>query len=303
MQFVPAQSPRAASRHSDHASVRRVVHIAACSFLVLVTLSVRTSWAQHRLEAVVVDAETRAPLAGAHVMLAGTTTGSVANAEGRFTLIVQRLPAELRVRHIGYETQVLQIEDPASLEVIGLQPAVLELDELLVTGETFAEGLMRKVLEQNQLSIADLRTYEAQGFSRVLLERNETIVYVGEATFDQYWHRARGIRSVVTNFSQTANWYDELPLPHAAHVPNLYGDYVSIQGLEFIGPTHPDALERYTFRLAGRRMLDAHVICWMAARSRQALPPAGSRWPPGLAVKRTDPWSKALANHGRSANR
>lgn len=227
--------------------------------LALLQLSLQSATAQTRLEGVVLDAETRSPLSGAHVVAVETGAGAVTNPEGRFGLVLPQLPAELRIRHIGYETRRVRVESAAEI-VIELTPAVVELDEIVVTGETFAEQLMRNVIAEKQRWSSRLRSYEAEGFSRVLLERDSIIMHVSEVTFDHYWKREHGSRAGVTNYSETAEWYDELPLPPAAHVVNLYDDVVDIQGLSFVGPTHPDALERYVFRLAGRRKLDDRLV-------------------------------------------
>ena len=244
--------------------IRRITRLQAWVLLALMiatTASTRRASAQQQLDGVVVDAETREALAGVHVLLDGTTIGVVTNDEGRFTLTTPTMPADLRMRHIGYQTLRRRVEAPPPAEiVIELVPAVVELEEIFVTGETFAENLMREVIAAKQEWLSALSTYEAQGFSRITLERDDTIVHVSEAAFNQYWDRELGARAVVTRFSRTADWYDDLPLPPSAFVPNLYGDYVDIHGLAFIGPTHPDALDHYAFRLAGRRMQDERVV-------------------------------------------
>ncbi len=216
---------------------------------------------QELLRGTVRDAETDAALAAAHVVDEATGRGTITNAEGRFELVVPALPAVLRVRYIGYRTErvVAEADGPRAFE-IALAPVVYELGEVFVAGADFAENVMRKVIERKQARRATLQAYQARGFTRITLENDARIALVSETVFDAYWDRTQGPREVIRSRRETSDFYRRLGIEPAGYVANLYDDFVEIQGLRFIGPTHPDALAHYAFSLAARRGLDDQLV-------------------------------------------
>ncbi|MFB3132370.1 MAG: DUF5686 family protein, partial [Rhodothermales bacterium] len=229
--------------------------------LVVLLLLPLCAQAQVLLRGVVRDAETGVTLAAAHVVVDGTDRGTITNREGQFEIVVAALPVVLRVRYIGYQTQRLTIgpNDPRSLE-IDLEPAVYELGEIFVAGEEFAANVMRKVIEHKQAWRKHLRSYQMRGFTRITLENDRRVALISEAVFDSYWNRERGWREIIRSRRETADFYRRLQIEPAGYLPDLYHDIIEIQGLRFIGPTHPDALDYYRFSLAARRSLDDQTV-------------------------------------------
>ncbi len=222
----------------------------------------------------VLDDATGEGLAAAHVTVAGTTTGTITNAAGAFRLNVARLPVTLEVRHIGYATARAEATPERWQDLtIRLEPRVYQLGEVVVGTPDVAANIMRKVIAAKQRRQAGLRTYRADGFTRLTLARDSTVVLIAESVFDVYWDRDRGPREVITAQRQTADFHERLGIPAAGHVPNLYADLVPVRGLSMIGPTHPDALDHYTFTLAGTRALGDAVVYDLYVAPRTTLAP------------------------------
>ncbi len=217
--------------------------------------------AQVLVRGTVRDSENGVALAAAHIVVDGTEQGTITNREGQFEIAVEALPVVLRVRYIGYQTQRVRVgpNDPRTLD-IRLEPAVYELQELFVTGDDFAANVMRKVIEQKQAWRNRLRSYRARGYTRITLENDTRIALISERVFDSFWDRTRGPREVVLSKRETADFYRRLRIEPAGYLPDLYDDLIDIQGLRFIGPTHPDALDHYAFTLADRRALDDQTV-------------------------------------------
>ena len=220
----------------------------------------------------VLDAETGAAVPTATVHVAGTYTGTITNADGVFALDVKQLPATLVVRSIGYVTAEVALAAPpeAALEV-RLVPAVLELEELVVTDEDPAVNIMRKVIERKQAWRAALDTYRADAYSRFTLRNDTSVVSVVESRTEVFWSREQGIREVVKARRATANVNVDEILSAAAFLPNLYDDDIEIGGHTLVGVTHPDALRHYDFRLTGTRRLDDHTVYDIAVEPKRAL--------------------------------
>ena len=73
-------------------------------FLILfLTLSVMTVMAG-TIKGSITDKQTREPLTGATVQIAGTTTGTVADVDGNYTLTLSNGTYTIEVKYIGYKT-------------------------------------------------------------------------------------------------------------------------------------------------------------------------------------------------------
>lgn len=81
---------------------------------------------------VVTDAQTGDPLAGASVVVVGTTTGTATNIEGRYELIAP-LDGTLRFTYIGYVAQEVPVDNRSTIN-LALEPDLGLLDEVVVVG-------------------------------------------------------------------------------------------------------------------------------------------------------------------------
>ena len=77
------------------------------------------------------------PVPGASVVVAGTTTGTITDFDGNFSLNVKP-GAELRISFVGYETQTVKAKD-------GMTIKLSENSELLGEVEVVAYGVQKKV--------------------------------------------------------------------------------------------------------------------------------------------------------------
>ncbi len=210
----------------------------------------------------VTDAATGEALPSATLHVEGTFGGTITNAEGAFALPVERLPATLVIRYIGYETARVRVEEAgdAPLE-IALRPAALEMGELVVeAGRNPADDIMREVIRRKAERRARLDTYRAEAYNRFTLRNDTGIVSLAESLTEWFWDKERGTREVVKSRRTTANLQLEQFLPAGLFITNLYDDDVEVGGYTLIGVTHPDALRHYDFELDSVRVLDGQRV-------------------------------------------
>ena len=209
----------------------------------------------------VIDAATGQPLPAATVQLAGTYRGTIANDEGEYSLKVQQLPATLKVSYIGYVSQDRVLTTPEERIDFALTPVPFLFDPIVVTAETSAEGIMRQVIRRKQAWRPSLASYQAQAYTRRVLENEEGIVRIGELASEIYWEREQGLREVVKSRRVTQNLDSHEGYTSALEgFTNFYDDDIPFISHTLIGPTHPDALKHYRFRLIGQRYLDDKVV-------------------------------------------
>lgn len=105
--------------------------------LAVLLLSATAVLAQQRtLTGTVVDAKNREPLPGASILVPGTTTGTVADAAGKFTLSVPQAATAVTVSFIGYTTQDTPIANRNDI-IVALNEGS-QLNEVVVLGYTTA---------------------------------------------------------------------------------------------------------------------------------------------------------------------
>lgn len=72
------------------------------------------------------------PIIGASILIKGTSTGTISDANGKFTLSVPN-NAILEISYVGYETQNIKVERKSTLDIV-LKENNQMLDELIVVG-------------------------------------------------------------------------------------------------------------------------------------------------------------------------
>jgi hypothetical protein len=208
----------------------------------------------------VVDAETGDPLPQANLRIMDAYQGTITNADGRYTLELDSLPATVVVRYVGYESTRRRITaDTAPKQTFRLTPSTVAMEEVVVTGSgNPGETLMRRVIERKQEWWPDLESYSVEAYNRFTVASDTTIAAVAESQTTAFWDAARGTREVVRSQRGTANLQEiaEGALPAAATVSNLYRDNVEVFGNRLVGVTHPDALDYYDFTLDTTRAIN-----------------------------------------------
>lgn len=107
--------------------------------LTLIVLMLTVQWAvaqQRTVTGSILDAKTKEPLPGASILVPGTTTGSVADAAGKFSLSVPQSSTAITVSFIGYTTQEVPLTSSNTLTVYLAEGG--QLAEVVVLGYTTA---------------------------------------------------------------------------------------------------------------------------------------------------------------------
>lgn len=246
-------------------------------FLFLLGFSVILSvsgYAQKVISGKIVDSETNEPLPAAHVIIKGTYKGTIANADGEYTLKVNTLPATIVVRFLGYESleQEVDASHEGPLDFL-MKEAFLELGEITVTGEDPAISIMKEVIRRKQEWRAKLNTYEVNAYTRQQILKDTTIVSITESISEAFWDRERGSREVLKSKRQTANIEGSDNFAGVSYLPNFYDDNLDIVEFDVVGVTHPDALKFYNFELVDFTKIDDNVVFEIEVTSKRKLQP------------------------------
>ena len=260
-------------------SVKSVANIMLTKYLTLILslLSVTFSLpvhAQKSIHGIVTDAESGETLPVAHISVVGTRSGTVTNENGEYVLELATVPAVIRASYIGYTSVNKTVSGDSPDEVnIALSPSPVMLTAIVVSAEDKAVDIMREVIRRKQEWLKTLKTYRAEAYTRVLLQTDTTIVSIAESFSEINWELGKGPREKIKGKRQTSNIKASQNFAFARLTPNFYDDDIDVAGYKVIGPTHPDALKYYDFKLTGQRMIDSTVVYDIAVNPKGKLQP------------------------------
>ncbi|GAB5553234.1 MAG: TonB-dependent receptor [Saprospiraceae bacterium] len=103
------------------------------STFILLLFTVWQVNAQRTISGLITEVGTGAPLIGANVLVVGTSSGTVTDIDGKYSLEVPLGTEALEFSYTGYETQSISITDQTSTLDVNLAAGEL-LDEIVVTG-------------------------------------------------------------------------------------------------------------------------------------------------------------------------
>lgn len=103
-------------------------------FLFLSTLTV---FSQSKITGIVIDGEVNQPLAGANVIVKGTTTGTATDFDGKFEISSSSKAGEVVIAYLGFESKTVKFTitgNSVNLGIISLSPDANQLEEVVLVG-------------------------------------------------------------------------------------------------------------------------------------------------------------------------
>ena len=228
--------------------------------------SIRVVHAQeptHIVRGQVLDAQTGESLPSANIRIEGTYRGTITNADGVFEIAIEGAPTELVFRYIGYESQRYAITDRSVQQIeVRMQPTTYLMPELVVTDENPAIGIMRCVIDRKKERRALLSSYASEAYTRFTVSSDTSIAGIIETLSEVFWDKEEGMRELIKSRRQTLNLPADMTsdLEGILLMANLYDDDIPLLEYNFMGVTHPDALDMYRFSIQGTRLMDDRLV-------------------------------------------
>lgn len=205
------------------------------------------------------DSSTREPLAAANIRIAGTSQGTITNERGRFSLNIPPGSATLIFSHLGYEPETLRTVPQTSLlyDVL-LKASPILMPEVVVLAEDPALEIIRKAIARKHEWMEKIQSYQFEAFTREILRRDTNIASITESYSTGYWRSGDTLREIIRQKRQTLNVPAEENFAAVRRVVNFNDDAIilfTIRGnghpfsYVFTGPTAPNALEDYDYKL------------------------------------------------------
>jgi hypothetical protein len=247
-------------------------------FSIIVFLSMLLSFAalgQQTFNAsgTVTDSATGEPLAAANIRILGTTKGTITNAYGEYTLTWQRSTADIStqtlpalvVSYLAYQAETLRVDPSTTVYNARLKSSPVQIPEVLVLAEDPALEIIRKAIANKRKWMNQLTTYRFDAFTRQVLWRDTSIASITESYTTGYWKFGDTLREIVTQKRQTENIEAGDNAAAVRRMVNFNEDEIVLFSVninrnpaayKFVGPTAPDALEHYDYKLLSTAMMN-----------------------------------------------
>jgi TonB-linked SusC/RagA family outer membrane protein len=217
-----------------------------------------TALAQQRLlHGTVSDFTTGAPVVAATVSVKGTNIGAVTTGEGRFTIAVPPGALTMNVRRVGYQLGTVPVAPDQSDVDVKLRATVIELGELVVTGQ--ATSVTRRNLANDVATVAgeDVNRVHTETIENGLQGKVAGVIITENsgAPGGGLQVRMRGVTSIFGN-SQPLYVVDGVPVSNTviqnglnsvsqAAAPVLLGASNQDNGVNRIADLNPADIESY----------------------------------------------------------
>lgn len=246
-------------------------------FCIIICFSVTDVFSQTSIYGIIKNADTDESLAYANIYIEGTYIGTTSNQDGQYSLEVPALPSLVIVSYIGYEIRKIRIEIPGTNKLdILLKPIILKLKKVVITGnrEDPAIGIMKKVISNKIKWQEKLKSYRAKAYTRSKVENHNSIVSISESISRLYWDSRMGSHEefMAKKSSKRMSYLTELNVG-SKNTYNFYHDNIQLINHAFVGPTHPEALKYYDFKLKRERNLNNKTVFDIKVTPKSKLQP------------------------------
>lgn len=128
--------------------ILRPIIILFFHFLCILTFS------QNQIKGRIIDATTQQPIPFANISVKESLYGTISDIDGFFFISIKKIPVQLQISFVGYETKILTIDKITEKTLqISLYPQTYVLPELTIkAGENPAHRIIRKALEMRNIN-------------------------------------------------------------------------------------------------------------------------------------------------------
>ena len=244
------------------------------------------AFGQHIVTGFVKDEKTKEPLVFAHVVLNDGPRGTTTDLNGFFSLRSTQTITKIKVKYIGYETQVFDLNSGSDTLEILLKRSTNQLSEVKVyPGENPADRIIKKVVanrKENDPANLPFFTYNAYEKTIFTLEEDTSItnkrsaedttvvairklmekqhIMMSENVYERKFRNGKYTDNVqATRFSGMKNPQFAM-LASQMQSFSFYKDYFSLGRQAFLGPVSPNSWNQYFFNIEDTLQIEQDTV-------------------------------------------
>ena len=216
------------------------------------------------IEGVVLDSDTGDPIPFATIQQVGTDRATSANADGRYRLMVEALPVEIKFSHIAYYSQSISVgdgESAASLDV-SLKTNLIDVGTMKVYSRRLDPGqqIIVEAIKRKKDILTRIHDYRYDAYVKVLItdetKDSSEIFLLTESQTTAYWEQPDKYKEVITARRQSANIEAENNITAVGDILNFNSNRINIGSYSIVTPTAEDALDHYNYYLLDTLYID-----------------------------------------------
>jgi hypothetical protein len=218
----------------------------------------------------ITDARSGEALPAANIRVLGSSKGTISNTQGEYTLSLESGSYALVFSYVAYLPETLDISLNRSIQQdIRLQPSPIMVPEVVVLGEDPALEIIRRAIAHKHTWMELLKSYSFDAFTRQVIWSDTSIAGITESYTTGYMGTGHPLREIVKQKRQTRNIPGSENLASVRRIVNFNEDEIRLFGAEingkssayvFRGPTCPDALDNYDYKLLGTSTVNGTEI-------------------------------------------
>jgi hypothetical protein len=236
--------------------------------LIFITISSHIAFSQpiFVIHGTVADALTGEPLAAANVRILGTSKGTITNEQGNYILSLESGMHSLVFSYLAYQPETLIVNlNESMIRNIRLKPSPIQMPEVVVLAEDPAIDIIRKAIANKRKWIDRLKSYKFDAFTRQVLKSDTSIASITESYSTGYMLIGDTLREVVKQRRQTQNIPGTENFAAVHRIVNFNDNMINLfnvgvnrktTAFKFIGPTAPEALDYYDYKLLGTTVVN-----------------------------------------------
>jgi hypothetical protein len=198
----------------------------------------------------VIDAKTKKTLPNVIVRIQNTQKGTLTDDSGNFQLYLTQGHYDIQFSIVGYEREIihLSLEKNETISV-ELAESFVQLTEVLITAEDPGVGIIRRAIANKRKWMDRLQSYQCKAYTKQIMLKDDSIASITESLSNKFWKKFVGFRERIYQKQQTQNIKVDQNFAMVGTILNFNEDVIELAGYKFTGPTAPDALSDYDFKL------------------------------------------------------
>jgi len=183
----------------------------------------------YTVQGAVADLDTREPILAANIRIAGTSRGTITNANGEYRLKLEAGRHEMIFSSLGFQPETVIVSVAGDTVVDAkLRPAPIQIPEVVILAEDPAIEIIRKAIAHKRVWMDKLQTYRFDAFTRQVLRRDSAIASITESYSTGYVASGDTMREVIRQKRQTENIKLDENFASVGRIVNFNDDEISL---------------------------------------------------------------------------
>jgi hypothetical protein len=267
---------------------QRVIRIAFCLIaagigaLSTATSPVAAERSRFVLTGTIVDSVTQAPIPAATIRVLGTGISTLANDDGRFRLVIPEGAYWLKVTHIAFRSDSLEITtqgDGSDNVRMALIPVPIQTRGVTISAGGYdpAQEIIHRAIRRKREILSRLHDYTCRAYSRVTVRDNtkpdSSLFLITETRTDCFWRQPDTYKEVITARRQTSNLKARENLFSVGQVLNFNRNRIELGRYSVVSPTAVDALDHYNYYLMDTILVDGRPVFQLEMEPKSRITP------------------------------